>query len=44
MESKEVQKTEEINLASNPKPETQSEGFKLQIKIKNLKILQINLI
>ena len=34
MESKEVQKTEEINLASNPKPETQSEGVQTTDKNK----------
>ena len=37
MESKEVQKTEEINLASNPKPETQSEGVQTTDKNKEPK-------
>ena len=38
MESKEVQKTEEINLSSNPKPDKQSEGVQTTEKNKESKI------
>ena len=38
MESKEAQKTEEINLSSNQKPETQSEGVQTTEKNKDTKI------